>query len=405
VTQTEGTPVASNPFTEQTAGRYFVGREEQLRHFELALRGLRASQPPHFYVAGVHGTGKTSYLAKLVELSREQGVLAVLPTLDATVSAQHHINTVVRSVVDGIDAETSAASSNALNLAEDWAKGSESKHFRSVRSDRVMADDLRADLAFLQQAASQAGWPNIAICVDEGQRIDAFALSTLKNAVQQLDNYLIVLSIRLIDDQAGAVGAGRIVLDEKAREAEGDFGASRFFVAGVGVGQFENYQEAQACIERRLDGNTLAFSDDVTDLISYVTDRVPGAIIALAWQVYYEAASHNSTEASLDTFKVAFKARYGQQYRDAVKLVGEISETSKTVLRALSEFDRSVRMGELVAHMYPELPDSTQNMIRAAIASELDQLCQSVFCTKEDDQFIIPEAVRRYALRAALELE
>ena len=50
-----------NPFTETKAGKYFVGREEEIDQFKYYLNGLRSGNPNHFYVAGVHGTGKTFF--------------------------------------------------------------------------------------------------------------------------------------------------------------------------------------------------------------------------------------------------------------------------------------------------------------------------------------------------------
>ena len=89
--------VSYNPFSENTAGKYFVGRDEQLLKFKKLISGLLQGSPTHLYVTGVHGTGKTSYLAKLGEVAADYGVLSALTTLDGARPARHHIKLIKRS--------------------------------------------------------------------------------------------------------------------------------------------------------------------------------------------------------------------------------------------------------------------------------------------------------------------
>ena len=71
-------PVWINPFHVEWVDRYFVGRQDELRVFEHNLLGLKQGQQSHLLVAGVHGTGKSFYLRKLVELAKSANCVGVV---------------------------------------------------------------------------------------------------------------------------------------------------------------------------------------------------------------------------------------------------------------------------------------------------------------------------------------
>ncbi|GGQ61367.1 ATP-binding protein [Couchioplanes azureus] len=392
-----------NPFTEQTAGKYFVGREEQLLSFKRTLTGLKLGQPRHLFVAGTHGTGKTSYLYKLVELSRAEDFLAALPTLDPAATGRQHIATVVQSLISTLDACLSVDPlQQSRTLTRDWEKGGESTKFRLARTERLLNDDLRADLETIQRLASEAGRKRIVVCIDEGQRIDAFALSALKNALQHLDSYLVVLSLRLIDDANGIVAGGRAILDTKANEAEGDLGASRFFLAGVPLGPFETDQESRSCLMKRLEGNAVRFDDDVMSLAGRVTARHPAKLIALASNLYDLAAVTPTRTADMGAFRKSFIDHYRTEYCEAVQLAGSLPETSRSVIMALLDFDRAVRPTELALHLAPKIDGSALEIVTAGVESELHQLEGSSFLSAAEDGYRLSDPVRRFALGAVL---
>ena len=91
-----------NPFTEASAGPYFVGRESQIQTLSINLNGLKAKNPNHLYVVGLHGAGKTSFLQKAIEIAEEEGFLGVIPILDADRLAKDHISTILRAIVKGL---------------------------------------------------------------------------------------------------------------------------------------------------------------------------------------------------------------------------------------------------------------------------------------------------------------
>jgi hypothetical protein len=391
-----------NPFTEQTAGRYFVGREEQLRNFERTLEGLRSGQPSHKFVAGIHGTGKTSYLAKLVELARDAGLLAALLTFDLDASGKQHIAGLLEAVINALEEEMQVPGNpRNTELSEDWNAGVESKRFRVARKDRLSSDDLQADLKTLQALASDMGREKIVLCVDEGQRINGFALSALKNALQHVDDYLVVISLRIVSD-GDPVNAGREILVTKAAEADGDYGASRIFMDGIPIGPFASDVEARACVTKRLDGNAVSFDEDVLTLAGRVAMRHPANLIALSSAIYDIAVEKSSLRADSQVFKNAFIHHYSAQYEEASSLCGSLTETGKKTLRALLDFANPVTPEELTAHMYPGTAPEVITSATHGVAAELHQLDLSPAISVAEDRYVVDDPVRRYALTTVL---
>jgi hypothetical protein len=393
---------AYNPFTEQVAGEYFVGREEQIELFQGALAGLREGNPRHLYVAGVHGTGKTSYLAKLIEISRAGGFIGTVATLDAAASTKQHVSTILKSVIASIDAAQQPDSAGAGALRRDWDLDETSQYFRLPKNELLESDDLRHDFNFLLTEARTHGVKGIAVCIDEGQRIDPFAFSALKNALQSLSGYLVVISLRIVQDKSSAVEQGRRILEDKATEAEGDIGASRFFVRGVPLGPFSSEDEVRQCVKKRLTDNVISFDEEVINEVGHITGRLPSSIIALSSDIYDLAVETSSVIAGMPTLNASFQRRFSEYYSPALSLVGSLSHGGRAILHALLALGRPVTVVEVVLQAYPSMPSDVGPTLAAGISGELGRLCQSSLCIQKDDKFEIANSYARYALEQAL---
>jgi AAA ATPase domain len=276
-------PAAYNPFSERPAHEYFVGREEQLDAFQAGLRDLRADSPGHMFVAGLDGTGKTSFLARLKEIANDAGLAGCGIKLNdpkaVTEPAKlpiENVSAIIRSVAERVDL---GDPSSKMRLADDWDKGSQSNIFRQTRASEVRTDLMTSDFARLAEYARAKSMERIVICVDEGQWLAPSALSAIKNALQDSDRYLVVLSIRVPALDGDAITAGRGLLDTNALAATGDIGASRFFITPLEMGPFVSMVEAERCITRRLEGNKIRFHPTVTHGIVQLASRSPGKII------------------------------------------------------------------------------------------------------------------------------
>lgn len=392
-----------NPFTENTAGEYFVGRESALLQFSISLNGLAEKRPSHIYVAGVHGTGKTSFLQKLSEISREKGFLGVVLTLDERHRGYDHVAKLLRAIIAGVDDRIQTTGTVRKFLSADWEKGKESSIFYHPRADQIESDYVHRDLLKLRSLMHDSGIAGAVICIDEGQRITPDALSSLKNALQGIDTFLIVISLRLVQDSGGAVGAGRALLDEKAREAEGDFGASRFFLHGVPMGAFETESEAAECIRRRLEGNAISFDDDVIGAICKITGRIPREVISFSSQLYSKVVDAEKSVADMILLRDAFAAINRADFRQAQALWSSTAALEKEVIKSLLSFSGPASLDDIM-RQFGDIPDVARDAVVTGVAGALDRLQKNMpFCQITEAGFEIRSPAYRYALELAIE--
>jgi hypothetical protein len=388
-----------NPFTEASAGPYFVGRESQIQTFTINLNGLKAKNPNHLYLAGLHGTGKTSFLFKIIEIAKEGGFLGVISTLDADRSARDHISTILRAILK----ELHNLTRQETPFLEDWDKGKDSRLFYHPRSEQLETDSVRQDFETIANYMATAKVYGAIVCIDEGQRINPLSLSALKNSLQGISNYLIVLSLRLQEASGGLVKAGQVFLEGKARKAELDFGASRFFVDGIGLGPFDSNQEASECILKRLQGNIIQFSQDVIDVINRLSERIPREMISLASKVYLNAAKCNVHNVKKDFFDDVFKKEFRSEVEESMTLCGSISQGDQQALKGLAMLHESCDPEKLATFMYPLIPDDTKPILIRGIQGSLERVClRSGMCIVRDDCFEIINPIFAYALELIL---
>lgn len=389
-----------NPFTEQVAVRYFVGREDELTNFRTDLSGLRAKMPNHQFVAGVNGSGKTWYLAKLVEIAESEGFVAAMPTLDAQSLARGHVDSVMRAVV----AAVAKRLDESLPLVDDWDKGAESTYFQHPRSTEVHSDRVRNDFETLARILAEANIAGAVICIDEGQRIDGRAMSALKNALQHVNSFLVVLSLRLVSDERGAATEGRLLLETKAvNEAEGDVGAARFYVNGVSLGPFSTDAEVDACIRRRLEDHTIDFLEDVISRISRLSGRVPKTIVNISNAVYDAAQKSKKSVADIAVLNSSFIGLHGAQFAAATTLVEGMAQSSRMALSALVQLRAPASATDIAQHLYPTVTPQLRVGLIDAVETGLTRICSpGAPCKKTDDKFEIATPVDAYALELAL---
>jgi len=393
---------AINPFTEQSAGQYFVGREGELATFQIYLRGLCAGNPRHMYVAGVHGTGKTSYLNKLSEIAESGNCLGVSVDLDPGSTPRAAVRQVLRRVV----VETQEARKGKVagpDLKLDWDEADAATHFRCPRTSSLSVDAVYEDLCCIERFARETGVRGVVICIDEGQRITGQALSALKNALQRSSFYMAVLSLRLVDDKPSAAEAGRVLLDKKAEEAEGDYGASRLFV-GQAMGPFSSGDEAADCVRRRLDGNVIQFTDEVVGRIGEMSQRIPREIIAISSATYDKANELQQSVADVNVLSKAFTDLHRRLVAEMRCLWTEAPEEIRRALRALVRLGHSADSQEITHEAYPEVKGELLPHIAGNIKIELGSLSRrSGRLIQEDNLFSFDNPTTRFALRIVAE--
>lgn len=396
-------PQEGNPFIEQAGVEYFVGREELLKQFKNDLNGLKAKLPNHQYVAGRQGTGKTTYLSKLVTMGKAEGFLTAMPSLDQQVPSRGHISKIMRAIVRELQERLNA------NYLDDWDSGSKSKYFSHPRSEELDSDRMRQDFQTIEKLMKEANVPGVVVCIDEGQRIDGRALSALKNSLQHSNSYLIVLSIRLATDARGAIAEGRRWLEAKVgAEAEGDIGASRFYVTGVPIGPFDTDDEAALCVKRRLMDNTIQFDDEVIARIGRISKRLPNDIILICNNLYNHALKAETTIVKADLLNQTFRNMYRNQVEEAMSLLSNATANTKLGFKGLLLLRQPATSKEIAVQMQPAADADQQATVADAIQFSLDRvsnsfpLASSTFLRKVEDRFDVPDSIYAYAFELTL---
>jgi hypothetical protein len=390
-----------NPFREGAAGKYFVGRDDEVERFARSITALKESQPIHLYVAGVNGRGKTSCLEKLVEMARDRGMFAARVPLDGGVRAHQQILAMFESLLRKID-EIHKEKSGAARLIPEWNRP-DNLIFRLPGSERLQSDYLLQDLAHVKDVVLELGFQGIVLCIDEGERIEPYALSALKNALLEFKEYMAVLSVRLADDGGDPVRAGKLKLEEIAASADRDLGAARIFQGGVGLGSFTMMQ-ARHCIARRLEGNAISFEDAVTDLIARIAEGLPDRIIAYAHEVYDKTEATRIDVASVDIFRQIFVARHKLELDEAKALRAQSTTSERRMWQELARHDTPLTAPELARKLYANSPAGMLDPIADALTGVLDR-ADDTLCVCVDGRYSVPDSVRRYALEISMEPE
>jgi len=347
----------------------------------------------------LHGTGKTSFLGKLIEIAGDHQVLGVMPTLDPNRTAHDHLSSILRAVAKGIDGVSKASG----RVISDFDARLESKLFRHVKTERLESDFVRQDFETLESMAKAASITGTVVCIDEGQRIEPLALSALKNALQHMSSYLVVISLRLIADPEGAVSAGKSMLDDKARAAEGDIGASRFYVHGIAMGPFDTEKEAAECIERRLEGNAVKFTAEVIGRIGRITGRIPRDMIELSGKLYDRTVESKASTADLTLLHEAFTTLHRSKVTEARALCDGVSHNARIAMKALLELASKTTCERIVSHLYPGLNNHAKAYVVEGVQSDLARAVESSTLVRSDgDLFFVSDPISAYALELSL---
>lgn len=385
-------------------GRYFVGREAELKTLSQCLAGLAAGQPSHAFVAGVHGTGKSSFLDKAVAIAKSEGFVGAETRLDDGASAIVSIRKILRATVVAVE----DSCNNSARLVDDWDSGAQSTFFRQAKSSELDSDAVLADLKNLSDIARDNGAQGIVLCIDEGQRVPPAAITALKNALERESRILVILSLRLVTEEVGARKGGRALLDEIASGAEGDYGASRLFVTELGMGPFATSEEAHRCITKRLEDNTVDFDFTVIQDICDLSERVPREIISYANKVWTLAsqAGGSSPVATSETLAAVFREVHILETDRALGVVSRLSGLKQTILRTLLTLGGRASIEDLVGLLHDERAGEREVLERAVEGELADLEAQIHGLTRQpghQDTFEIPRSIDVFALRLALE--
>lgn len=388
-----------NPFVpEYPAGKFFAGRERQLKLLGELLDGLSRGTSSNLCVVGRGGEGKTSYLEKVIEEARKRGLVATKCVLDISKPAETDIDTIVQSLLRDLEAAT-----GQKHIASDWASGDKSS-FRAPRYKEIRSDQLQIDFQHILDLLPSDGPKGCVICIDEGQRINPIALTALKNSLQPLGRgYLIALSLLNPERQAENKEKCLELLEDFAASSR-DPGVSRFFRYNIAsLGPFDTQDEAEDCIRKRLENNVVSFTQDAIIRVPKVVARHPAGIVELSRAMHQLAVERCDRIADLLVLREAFISSNRDDVTNAIQFCQQLSDTDRSIYRIALSYESEFTCMTVCKHLLADKSEFPTDELIENIRAAFDRLVGAKFCTREDKAYWFSESKRAYALRLALE--
>lgn len=384
-------PESCNPFGIgfPISGELFVGREEQIIRLKSLFGSLSRGSPSNLYIVGKGGTGKSSFLERIVEEGKSSGMLAFRSVIDIGKSAEENIDTLMKALLNKFEAET-----GQKGYLDDWKN---KKTFNTLKDGDLRTEDLIQDLnriCKLIKESNKFKANSCIICADEGQRIHPITLSVLKNAFQGSQRcFMIVLSL-LNESGLSDEKYGQSLLRELAENAR-DPGSERFFQEAAYIGAFKSREEAEDCINRRLRGNQIKFNVDAIQLIGEITGRHPGEMIRLSHEVYELAENTSQKIADINLVIKAFSNKNGEIITKIQELKDNWSTGYKRIYREFCNYYTGIKSIDLFEKIDPS---SEVDFVQLA----LEKLCNNGLAKKHDDDSYFMSPNDAYALKSVL---
>lgn len=391
--------IVANPFNSNPAGDFFAGRQKELASFRQWLSAIE-SQPQHACVIGRQGEGKTSILQKAQSEAAAVGIIACRARLDAKRSAEENLHTIMEKLLGEIDSATN------LSLRKDWKSGKDSS-FRVPKEPGFRTDDLVNDLQEFTRHIVSAGSGRRAclICVDDGQAIHPAALSTLRNALQDVSRgYMLLMALRNDSVDLSNLKEGQRMIAEFAISST-DTGLPRLFGLNLlSLGPFDSAAEAEDCIRKRLQHTPIQFTPGVVSGIGRVTGRYPQTMMVLANEIYSLASSANPAVGVADD--AILRQAFINTQRPLIDLATEFCEqetnTRKQVYRSALIYNSTFTALQVAKDLLGGRAGTLSESDFAAdpVAVALERLVSAQFCKRlGNDQYQWTEPLRTHALR------
>jgi hypothetical protein len=324
--------------------------------------------------------------------------------LDAKRSPEENLHTIIEKLLVEIDAAANLA------LRKDWASGERSSFRVPKRAGGIRTDDLVEDLQVLTRHIVSAGKNQGAclICVDDGQAIHPAALSTLRNALQDIGRgYMLLMAMRNDSTDLSNFQEGQRMIAEFATTST-DTGLPRLFGLNfLSLGPFDSAAEADDCVQKRLKGTPIQFTTSAISGIGRVTGRYPQTMMVLANQIYSLAEGANPTLAVADD--TILRQVFINTQRPLIDMATEFCEqetnTRKQVYRSALNYEGTFTPLQVAQSLMGGSVGTLSETDFAAdpVAVALDRLVLAQFSKRAgNDQYQWTEPLRTHALRVVV---
>jgi hypothetical protein len=365
-----------NPFeSTQPARQYFVGRSSELSALNGYLETVRNGGATNLYIVGGGGDGKTSFLYKIKEEAAGKSLITALVTVSDGMEPEDVIYQLIEKALDEI-----AKAYQRKEYYDDFQLNASSTLFRTPilreSNKSVTPSDLERDLEFLLRTAQQLGATGIVFCLDEGQRLKHIKggalFAVIRAAIQAIGHgYMIVLAA--LEDIIPSI-------------AEGYTGIDRFFPNVINLGAFENVNVAVAAINTRLQGKSVAFPQEISELIAKISDLRPKNIIDICHDLYADALTSSTQEVSQEMIHRVVYQRYSDVVKSTLKQLGELRPNDQNTLRKIMHLGDTFTARD-VAQLYCQTRDEDCiSRMEGIVSQDLRILTEKGICVSDGNQ-------------------
>lgn len=385
-----------NPFeSTQPARQFFVGRRQELLELNGYLDTVKTGGSTNLFMVGGGGDGKTSFLYKIKEEAINKKIITAVITIGDGMQPDDVIYQMLEESLDEI-----SKTFNKKEYYEDFQKGAESTMFRCCRKKAsektITSNDLKKDLEFISDSLKAIGGTGVVFCFDEGQRLKNInggaMFATIRGAIQAIGGGFMIV-----------VAALENIIPEIA---EGYVGVDRFFPNTLTLGPFENENVALSVIERRLEGKTVVFPQEVSEAIVIIAENRPKYIIDIAHDIYANAIASKAHQANSKMLKDVIYNRYASQIKGVVDAIGELKPSDLLTIRKVLKTGDKVTAKDIARLYCQENDDDCISRMEVPVAQELQSFVDKRLfiheVTRNSVRFFIASGLIKYILENEL---
>lgn len=270
-----------NPFNPQQPARpdFFVGRTEEIKRFEEFLSQTLHNSPMNMSITGNRGIGKTSILAKLEQIAKEQNCLTLrISNYESNIkSITEFVDYIIINLKRELIAEQPAIAGQ-INRISDWVKTLKPiltyKDISLTVEKKIVVEKLFYDQLKKVWDCVKENHPTIVILIDEAESLEQIKglFAFMREVFQRLStdtNYTVVLCGKL---------------NFKERMAESFSPLNRFFPTTDLLPFKDN--EVREYINRKLSSVKVKVSKEVLNEICRISEGHPYVVVLMCYILF-----------------------------------------------------------------------------------------------------------------------
>jgi hypothetical protein len=361
---------AGNPFeSTQPARSFFVGRSNEVAELQGYLDTVQAGGSTNLFVLGAGGSGKTSFLHKVLEEAASRSLVAALITINSGMESDQIIFQLIEAQLDAI-----RKLYNKKEYVDDFHRGAESSFQVAVAHSggrAITSRDVEKDLEFLQGVAERLELHGFVLCLDEGHWLKEIQgggpLGILRGAIQTVGSgFMIVLAS--LEDIIPGIAAGAP-------------GVDRFFPNRIDLGPFEDSNVAIAAIEKRLDARPVSFLPGLSARIAQISNRNPKEIVDICKGIYARALRAHDKQGTSDMLREVVYQQYAPRVTEVIEALALLGRRYQPTMKSLLQNRSGATIRDLVLLQSHSQDEDLFMRVEHSLRQELPVLIEKRLCT------------------------